>query len=73
MKLKKDLESSELSGRSLSDSDLTARWNNALKEAIMALELGKRLGVQIEGDESEVIRDLALLEWNRFGLNSVLN
>ncbi|KAK8613272.1 hypothetical protein V6N13_101039 [Hibiscus sabdariffa] len=38
------MESSELSGRYLSDSDLTARWNVALKEARKALELGKNLG-----------------------------
>ncbi|KAK8623005.1 hypothetical protein V6N13_117901 [Hibiscus sabdariffa] len=40
------------------------RWNNAINEARKALELGKSLGVQTEGDESEAVRDLALLEWN---------
>ncbi|KAL4351513.1 hypothetical protein GQ457_06G022440 [Hibiscus cannabinus] len=44
-KLKKNLEDSELSGRSLSDSDLKIRWNNTIKEARKALELGKSLGV----------------------------
>ncbi|KAK9041519.1 hypothetical protein V6N11_016616 [Hibiscus sabdariffa] len=63
-KSKQDVESSELSGRSLSDSDLTARWNAAIKEARKAIELGKSLGMQIEGDESEAVREIALLDWN---------
>ncbi|KAK9008863.1 hypothetical protein V6N11_080340 [Hibiscus sabdariffa] len=63
-KFKKDLESSEFSVRSLSDYDLTDRWTIAIKEARKAIELGKSLGVQIEGDESEVVRDLAVLDWN---------
>ncbi|KAL4387421.1 hypothetical protein GQ457_09G031000 [Hibiscus cannabinus] len=64
-KLKKVIEFSELSGRSLSDSDLTIRWNNSLKEARKTLDLGKSIGFHIVGDESEAVRDLALLEWNQ--------
>ncbi|KAK8661040.1 hypothetical protein V6N13_051942 [Hibiscus sabdariffa] len=64
-KSKNDIEMSELSGRFLSDSDLMARWNAAVKEARNTLELGKRVGFQIEGDESEAVRELALLDWNQ--------
>ncbi|KAL4320229.1 hypothetical protein GQ457_18G023790 [Hibiscus cannabinus] len=49
---KKTLTSSELSGRSLSDSDLMVRW-----EARKTLKLGKSLGMKIIGDEEEVVRD----------------
>ncbi|KAE8714464.1 hypothetical protein F3Y22_tig00110195pilonHSYRG00049 [Hibiscus syriacus] len=65
LKLKiKDLESSELSGRSLSDSDLKGRWLAAYKEVEKTLELGKSLGIQISGEELEVVKELAMLEMN---------
>ncbi|KAL4318899.1 hypothetical protein GQ457_18G023820 [Hibiscus cannabinus] len=59
---KKDLEVSELSGRSLSESDLEVRWALATKEARKVLALGKNIGMQIVGDEQEVINELANLE-----------
>ncbi|KAL4369597.1 hypothetical protein GQ457_05G034860 [Hibiscus cannabinus] len=59
---KKDLLVSELSGRSLSDSDLATRWNAATKEARKVLKLGKRLGMEIIGDEQEVVKEIARLE-----------
>ncbi|KAL4369203.1 hypothetical protein GQ457_05G027280 [Hibiscus cannabinus] len=62
-KLKKeDLSVSELSGRSLSNSDFVARWIVATREARKALKLGKRLGMEIIGDEQEVVKELARLE-----------
>ncbi|KAK9004016.1 hypothetical protein V6N11_001834 [Hibiscus sabdariffa] len=61
---KKTLDSSELSGRSLSDSDLMARWEASIREERKALELGKSVGLQIVGDEKEVVREMALLDAN---------
>ncbi|KAK8497082.1 hypothetical protein V6N12_000242 [Hibiscus sabdariffa] len=58
----KSQEVSDLSGRSLSDSDLLARWESATKEARKAMELGKKVGIQFVGDERQVIHDIALLE-----------
>ncbi|KAK8556518.1 hypothetical protein V6N12_002917 [Hibiscus sabdariffa] len=40
---RKNLQDSELSGRSLSDSDLRGKWEQAKKEARRTLELGKKL------------------------------
>ncbi|KAL4366749.1 hypothetical protein GQ457_05G026460 [Hibiscus cannabinus] len=57
---------SELSGRSLSDSDLVHRWELSIKEARKALNLGKSLGIKIEGNEDEAVRELARLELNEF-------
>ncbi|KAK8600560.1 hypothetical protein V6N12_050413 [Hibiscus sabdariffa] len=54
----------DLSGRSLSDSDLTTRWSATTKEAMKTLKLGNKIGMQIEGGELEVVRELALLEEN---------
>ncbi|KAK8628469.1 hypothetical protein V6N13_064176 [Hibiscus sabdariffa] len=42
-----------MSGRSLSDSDLTARWDVLTREVRKALELGKTIGLQIVGDDEE--------------------
>ncbi|KAK8636537.1 hypothetical protein V6N13_124282 [Hibiscus sabdariffa] len=53
---------SELEGRSLSDSDLPATWDNAIKEAEKAIEMGSKLGVQFIGLIDEVVRDIAELE-----------
>ncbi|KAK8999283.1 hypothetical protein V6N11_070459 [Hibiscus sabdariffa] len=58
----KGCETSELSGRSLSDSDLVYCWELSIKEAKKALSLGKSLGVQIDGDEEEAVRELARLD-----------
>ncbi|KAK9016373.1 hypothetical protein V6N11_078874 [Hibiscus sabdariffa] len=54
LKLKKnDLDFSELS---LSDSDLAARWA-LTKEAKKSLKLGKKLGIQVVGDEQDVVKE----------------
>ncbi|KAL4333614.1 hypothetical protein GQ457_07G001300 [Hibiscus cannabinus] len=57
-------EESELSGRSLSDSDLVSRWEFQKREARKVLSLGKRLGVQIIGDEEQAVEDIARLVEN---------
>ncbi|KAL4295855.1 hypothetical protein GQ457_12G032140 [Hibiscus cannabinus] len=53
---------SELEGRSLSDSDLKARWDHCISEAKRTLKVGKDLGIQIRGNENEVVEELAHLE-----------
>ncbi|KAK9033292.1 hypothetical protein V6N11_018325 [Hibiscus sabdariffa] len=60
----KSKEISELSGHSLSDSDLQNRWLLSIREAKKALELGKSIGIQIVGYESEAVKDIAHLDWN---------
>ncbi|KAL4296742.1 hypothetical protein GQ457_12G031270 [Hibiscus cannabinus] len=60
---KSNLDHSELSGRSLPDSDLQIRWKIAKSEAKKSLELGKNLGMKIQGSE-EVVREFTLLEFN---------
>ncbi|KAK8557906.1 hypothetical protein V6N12_010129 [Hibiscus sabdariffa] len=57
-----DLDYSNLSGRSLSDSDLAARWVAATKEAKKTLKLGKKFGVQVVRDEQDVVKELTSLE-----------
>ncbi|KAL4333268.1 hypothetical protein GQ457_07G010490 [Hibiscus cannabinus] len=57
-----DLDYYELSGRSLSDSDLAAKWVSATKEAKKTLKLEKKLGVQVVGDEQDVVKELISLE-----------
>ncbi|KAL4339722.1 hypothetical protein GQ457_08G036010 [Hibiscus cannabinus] len=59
---KSELEHSDLSGRSISDSDLHAKWVLATKEAKESLKLGKKLGMKVQGNESEVVRELTLIE-----------
>ncbi|KAE8679080.1 hypothetical protein F3Y22_tig00111402pilonHSYRG00786 [Hibiscus syriacus] len=59
-----DLDSSELSGRSLSDSDLKCRWLAAFKEGEKTLELGKSLGIHFSGEKQEVVKEVALLVMN---------
>ncbi|KAK8515860.1 hypothetical protein V6N12_016166 [Hibiscus sabdariffa] len=58
----KGWDMSELSGRSLSDSDLVHRWKVLTKKAKKGLALGKRLGAEIEGNEEGAVRELAFLE-----------
>ncbi|KAK8655844.1 hypothetical protein V6N13_108410 [Hibiscus sabdariffa] len=58
----KGWDSSQLSGRSISDSDLVHRWELSTMEARKALTLGKSLGIQIEGNEDEAVREIARLE-----------
>ncbi|KAL4387533.1 hypothetical protein GQ457_09G008630 [Hibiscus cannabinus] len=50
---------SELSSRSLSDSDIATRRDIQTREARKALQIGKRIGIQIVGDESAAISDIA--------------
>ncbi|KAK8523411.1 hypothetical protein V6N12_047931 [Hibiscus sabdariffa] len=61
-KVESNLAASELDGRSLTDSDLQTRKYILTLESRKALELGKDLGIQSQGDEEEVIRDLVRLE-----------
>ncbi|KAK8579379.1 hypothetical protein V6N12_069705 [Hibiscus sabdariffa] len=62
-KKKSNLDHSKLLGRSLSNSDLQTRWKCAKSEAKKSLELGKKLGMKIQGSE-EVVRELTMLELN---------
>ncbi|KAL4297267.1 hypothetical protein GQ457_12G031290 [Hibiscus cannabinus] len=65
-KLSKQLmEETELSGKSLSDSDIKSRCSILIKEAREVLKLGKKIGVEIVGDENEVVQELVSLEINR--------
>ncbi|KAE8684235.1 Detected protein of unknown function [Hibiscus syriacus] len=59
---KSDLITSELSGRTLSDSDLKRRKADAFVKAEKTLELGKILGIKFVGSESEIIKDLESLD-----------
>ncbi|KAK9001425.1 hypothetical protein V6N11_083209 [Hibiscus sabdariffa] len=59
---KKSLEISELSGRSLSDSDLSSRWDILTKKARKTLKFSKKIGLQIVGNEEEVVEELMNLE-----------
>ncbi|KAL4291680.1 hypothetical protein GQ457_14G004930 [Hibiscus cannabinus] len=58
------LEESELSGKSLSDSDINNRISKMVSEAKQVLKLGKKIGCNIVGDEDEFINDLVDLELN---------
>ncbi|KAK8663531.1 hypothetical protein V6N13_083347 [Hibiscus sabdariffa] len=55
-------EASKLSGRSLSESNLVHHKEIFTKRAKKALALGKRLGVEIEGNEEGVLNELVRLE-----------
>ncbi|KAK8485612.1 hypothetical protein V6N11_008475 [Hibiscus sabdariffa] len=60
-------EVSELSGRSLSESDLINHKETLLKRAKRTLALGKCLGVDIEGNEEGALNELGLceeMEWS---------
>ncbi|KAL4366490.1 hypothetical protein GQ457_05G033220 [Hibiscus cannabinus] len=59
---KQFLKETKLSGKSLSDSDIKSRVSVLVKEAKQVLNLGKKIGVTIVGDENEVIKDLVSLE-----------
>ncbi|KAK8583710.1 hypothetical protein V6N12_067970 [Hibiscus sabdariffa] len=61
---KKDLIVSEISGSSLSDYDLAGKWNLKTREARKVLKLGKWRGMQIVGNEQEVVKELTHLEVN---------
>ncbi|KAE8729664.1 hypothetical protein F3Y22_tig00003435pilonHSYRG00045 [Hibiscus syriacus] len=61
---KSDLIYSELSGRSLSDSDLKRKWADATVEVEKTLSLGKILGINFVGSKREILKDLASLELN---------
>ncbi|KAL4304280.1 hypothetical protein GQ457_10G018570 [Hibiscus cannabinus] len=52
------MEESELSGKSLSDSDINNRVSKLVNEAKQVLELGKKIGVNIIGDEADFINEL---------------
>ncbi|KAL4310349.1 hypothetical protein GQ457_01G030280 [Hibiscus cannabinus] len=51
---------SEIEDISLSDADLRAHQNILIREARKTLQLGKRLGMNICGNEEEVIRELEM-------------
>ncbi|KAL4284829.1 hypothetical protein GQ457_16G008970 [Hibiscus cannabinus] len=55
-KISEDIQGLELSGRSLSDSDLRIKWERAKLEAKATLELGKKIGMSIRGSEEEAGR-----------------
>ncbi|KAK8488855.1 hypothetical protein V6N11_071055 [Hibiscus sabdariffa] len=61
-KAEKNLQVSELEGRSLSDSDLQAIWELGTREAEKAISLGNDLGIKFRGDKNEVIHEIATLE-----------
>ncbi|KAK8685154.1 hypothetical protein V6N13_041162 [Hibiscus sabdariffa] len=61
-KKSKRKETLEISGKSLEDSCLVYIRDLLIREARKAFELGKSLGVQIGGEESEAVRDIARLE-----------
>ncbi|KAK8500879.1 hypothetical protein V6N12_009565 [Hibiscus sabdariffa] len=56
------VEVSELSGRSLSELDLIEHKETLIKRAKRTLALGKRLGVEIEGNEEGALNELVRLE-----------
>ncbi|KAK8595384.1 hypothetical protein V6N13_016757 [Hibiscus sabdariffa] len=65
-KLSKQLmEETELSEKSLSDSDIKSKCSILIKEAREVPKLGKKIGVKIVGDENEVVQELVSLEINR--------
>ncbi|KAL4271259.1 hypothetical protein GQ457_13G026050 [Hibiscus cannabinus] len=62
---KQFLEETELSGKSLSDSDIKSRVSILVKEAKQVLNLGKKIGITIVGDENEAIKELVSLELDK--------
>ncbi|KAL4271620.1 hypothetical protein GQ457_13G010870 [Hibiscus cannabinus] len=63
----KGCASSELSDRSLTDSDLVYHKEILTKKARKSLALGKRLGIRIEGNEEEAV---LFPDFERHGVNS---
>ncbi|KAL4363278.1 hypothetical protein GQ457_04G006140 [Hibiscus cannabinus] len=57
-----DINSSELEGRSLSDSDLRTRRDFQIKEARKTLEVGNELGIKFLGPAQDVINAICSLE-----------
>ncbi|KAL4309665.1 hypothetical protein GQ457_01G010940 [Hibiscus cannabinus] len=56
------LEQTELSGKSLSDSDINNRVSKIISEAKEVLKLGKKIGVNFLGEENDIINDLVDIE-----------
>ncbi|KAK8582699.1 hypothetical protein V6N13_069471 [Hibiscus sabdariffa] len=56
------LDESELSGKSLSDSNISNRVSKLVKEAKHVLKVGKKIGFNIVGEEKDIINDIVELE-----------
>ncbi|KAL4366796.1 hypothetical protein GQ457_05G019050 [Hibiscus cannabinus] len=56
------LDTSELEGRSLTDSDIKNHSKILTREVRKGIKLGKSLGIQFQGDGEEVVREMSLLE-----------
>ncbi|KAK8620700.1 hypothetical protein V6N13_067166 [Hibiscus sabdariffa] len=61
---KQYLEETELSGKSLSDSDINNRVSKILFEVKHVLNMSKKIGVNFLGDENDVLKDLVDIEIN---------
>ncbi|KAK8585592.1 hypothetical protein V6N13_050569 [Hibiscus sabdariffa] len=59
---KDSFEETELSGKSLSDSDINNRVSTIIKEAKQVLRMGEKIGVKFVGNEDDVINDLVEIE-----------
>ncbi|KAL4333732.1 hypothetical protein GQ457_07G001610 [Hibiscus cannabinus] len=59
---KEHLQWSKLSGKSLSDSDIKAKISSLRSEARKIIKLGKKIGVQIIGEEQDTIQELVLIQ-----------
>ncbi|KAK8623607.1 hypothetical protein V6N13_064974 [Hibiscus sabdariffa] len=46
--------------RPLSDTNLSTKWDILTNEARKVLKLGKKIGLQIEGNEEDVVKELAV-------------
>ncbi|KAK8570925.1 hypothetical protein V6N13_103322 [Hibiscus sabdariffa] len=57
----KENEKTELEGYSITDSDIQARRNVLLEEAVKTLATGKAVGLEIIGDEEEALQELVSL------------
>ncbi|KAK8557150.1 hypothetical protein V6N13_013426 [Hibiscus sabdariffa] len=56
---REQLQCSELSGKSLSDSDIKAKVSSLFSEA---RKIGKKIGIQIVGEEKEAIQELVQIQ-----------
>ncbi|KAL4324137.1 hypothetical protein GQ457_11G030450 [Hibiscus cannabinus] len=61
---KENLDRTELSGKSLSDTDINNRVSKIINEAKQVLKLGKKIGVNFLGEEKDVINDIVDIELN---------